>query len=310
MDNAIFLELSERAKFRITGTDRLRFLNGQITNDLRKAGEISAIEACILNAKGKIDAHIFLFASGESFLVDAAADLRETLKVRLERYVIADDVQIEDVTDQFSLFHVLSRQSPALESGWTVSVRRFAEPGWDIWVDAAQHGALLQELSLRWTLCDSDTAEVIRIEQGIPRWRRELTEEIIPIEANLEQRTIDYQKGCYIGQEVISRMKMSGQTNKRLCGLISVDDTPLQPGMKLVSPSVPGKEVGWITSAARSETIGKEIALGYVKRGFNSAGTKLAAARPSGGLGASATENFAPEPDSTISVEVVPLPFF
>jgi folate-binding protein YgfZ len=310
MDNAIFLELSERAKFRITGTDRLRFLNGQITNDLRKAGEISAIEACILNAKGKIDAHIFLFASGESFLVDAAADLRETLKVRLERYVIADDVQIEDVTDQFSLFHVLSRQSPALESGWTVSVRRFAEPGWDIWVDAAQHGALLQELSLRWTLCDSDTAEVIRIEQGIPRWGRELTEEIIPVEANLEQRTIDYQKGCYIGQEVISRMKMSGQTNKRLCGLISVDDIPLQPGMKLVSPSVPGKEVGWITSAARSETIGKEIALGYVKRGFNSAGTKLAAARPSGGLGASATENFAPEPDSTISVEVVPLPFF
>jgi len=310
MDNAIFLELSERAKFRITGTDRLRFLNGQITNDLRKAGEISAIEACILNAKGKIDAHIFLFASGESFLVDAAADLRETLKVRLERYVIADDVQIEDVTDQFSLFHVLSRQSPALESGWTVSVRRFAEPGWDIWVDAAQHGALLQELSLRWTLCDSDTAEVIRIEQGIPRWGRELTEEIIPVEANLEQRTIDYQKGCYIGQEVISRMKMSGQTNKRLCGLISVDDTPLQPGMKLVPPSAPGKEVGWITSAARSETIGKEIALGYVKRGFNSAGTKLAAARPSGGLGASATENFAPEPDSTISVEVVPLPFF
>jgi len=309
MDTAIFLDLSERAKFRITGADRLRFLNGQITNDLRKASETSAIEACILNAKGKTDAHIFVFASGESFLVDAAADLRETLKVRLERYVIADDVQIEDVTDQFSLFHVLSQQSPALESGRIVSVRRFAEAGWDVWVDAAQHDALLQELSLRWTLCDSDTAEVIRIEQGIPRWGRELTEEIIPVEANLEQRTIDYQKGCYIGQEVISRMKMSGQTNKRLCGLISVDDIPLQPGMKLVSPSAPGKEVGWITSAVCSERIGKEIALGYVKRGFNNAGTKLAAARPSGGLGASATENFASEPDRTISVEVVPLPF-
>jgi folate-binding protein YgfZ len=310
MDNAIFLDLSERAKFRITGADRLRFLNGQITNDLRKASETSAIEACILNAKGKTDAHIFVFASGESFLVDAAADLRETLKVRLERYVIADDVQIEDVTDQFSLFHVWSQKSPALESGRIVSVRRFAEPGWDIWVDAAQHGALLQELSLRWTLCDPDAAEIMRIERGIPRWGRELTEEIIPIEANLEQRTIDYLKGCYIGQEVISRMKMSGQTNKRLCGLISVDNIPLQPGMKLVPPSTPGKEVGWITSAARSETIGKEIALGYVKRGFNSAGTKLAAARPSGGRGASETENFATEPDMRISVEVVPLPFF
>ena len=300
MGNAIFLDLSERAKFRITGTDRLRFLNGQITNDLRKASETSAIEACILNAKGKTDAHIFVSASGESFLVDAAADLRETLRVRLERYVIADDVQIEDVTDQFSLFHLLSKQPPAPEFGRIVSVHRFAEPGWDMWVEVAQHGALLQELSLRWTLLDSDAAEVMRIEQGIPRWGRELTAEIIPIEANLEQRTIDYQKGCYIGQEVISRIKMSGQTNKRLCGLISVDDIPLQPGMKLVAPSVPGKEIGWITSATRSETIEKEIALGYVKRGFNNVGTKLDAAT----AGNSASE--VPEP---IHVEVVLLPF-
>ena len=300
MGNAIFLDLSERAKFRITGTDRLRFLNGQITNDLSKASETSAIEACILNAKGKTDAHIFVSASGESFLVDAAADLRETLRVRLERYVIADDVQIEDVTDQFSLFHLLSKQPPAPEFGRIVSVHRFAEPGWDMWVEVAQHGALLQELSLRWTLLDSDAAEVMRIEQGIPRWGRELTAEIIPIEANLEQRTIDYQKGCYIGQEVISRIKMSGQTNKRLCGLISVDDIPLQPGMRLVAPSAPGKEVGWITSASRSETIGNEIALGYVKRGFNSAGTRLAVF---------ATEDSEPTPVGATAIEVVPLPF-
>src|SRR5438093_898043 len=272
MDNPIFLDLSERAKFRITGTDRLRFLNGQITNDLRKASETSAIEACILNAKGKTDALIFVSAAGESCLVDAAADLRETLKVRLERYVIADDVQIEEVTDQFLLFHLLSKQPPALEFGRIVSVHRFAEPGWDIWAEVAQHGGLLQELSLRWTLRDSDAAEVMRIEQGIPRWGRELTSEIIPIEANLEQRTIDYQKGCYIGQEVISRIKMSGQTNKRLCGLISVDDIPLQPGMRLVAPSAPGKEVGWITSASRSETIGNEINVVWTRRFQNQNG--------------------------------------
>jgi folate-binding protein YgfZ len=300
MDNAMFLDLSERTKFRITGTDRLRFLNGQITNDLRTASETSAIEACILNAKGKTDAHIFVSASEESFWVDAPADLREMLKVRLERYVIADDVQIEDVTDQFLLFHLLSKHPPTLEFGRIVSVHRFTEPGWDIWLEVARHGALLGELSLRWTLLDSDAAEVARIEQGIPRWGRELTAEIIPIEANLEQRTIDYQKGCYIGQEVISRIKMSGQTNKRLCGLISVDDIPLQPGMKLVALSAPGKEVGWITSASRSETIGKEIALGYVKRGFNSAGTRLAVF---------ATGDSEPTPVGAIAIEVVPLPF-
>src|SRR6266513_5731755 len=300
MGNAIFLDLSDRAKFRITGTDRLRFLNGQITNDLRRASETSGIEACILNAKGKTDAHIFVSASGESFLVDAAADLRETLRVRLERYVIADDVQIEDVTDQFSLFHLSSKQPPAPEFGRIVSVHRFPEPGWDMWVEVAQHGALLQELSLRWTLLDSDAAEVMRIEQGIPRWGRELTTEIIPIEANLEQRTIDYQKGCYIGQEVISRIKMSGQTNKRLCGLISLDDVPLQPGMKLVAPSTAGKEVGWITSTTRSERLDKQIALGYVKRGFNNIGTRLDLLVPA--------DSGTQKPDA-ISVEVVALPF-
>jgi tRNA-modifying protein YgfZ len=300
MPDAIFLDLSKRAKIRITGTDRLRFLNGQITNDLRNASETSAIEACILNAKGKTDAHIFVSTSAESFLVDAAADVREALKVRLERYVIADDVQIEDVTDEFSLFHVLLPQPPAPKVGRHLSVRRFAKPGWDIWAEAAQHEALLEELCLRWTLCGSDAAEIMRIEQGIPRWGRELTGEIIPIEANLEQRTVDYQKGCYIGQEVISRMKMSGQTNKRLCGLISVGDIPLQPGMKLVSSSASGKEVGWITSATPSDRIGKEIALAYVKRGFNSVGTKLEALI----MGNSASEAAQP-----IQVEVRPLPF-
>src|SRR5947209_14101853 len=140
----------------------------------------------------------------------------------------------------------------------------------------------------------------MRIEQGIPRWGREVTAEIIPIEANLEQRTIDYQKGCYIGQEVISRIKMSGQTNKRLCGLISLGDVPLQSGMKLAAPSVAGKEVGWITSATHSERLGKEIALGYVKRGFNSAGTTLDAVVP----GDSVTQK-----PNAISVEVVLLPF-
>ena len=292
---ATFLDLSARAKFRVTGTDRLRFLNGQITNDLRKASETVAIEACVLNAKGKMNVHIFICALGESFLVDAESNLRETLGTRLERYVIADDVQFEDVTDQFGLFHVLSSEAPTPEHGRIVSALRFAEPGWDIWSDPTHHDAVREQFSSAFHFLCPAAAEVMRIEQGIPRWGSELTEEIIPIEANLEQRTIDYQKGCYIGQEVISRMKMSGQTNKRLCGLISLDDVPLQPGMKLASSSAAGKEAGWITSATRSEHLGREIALGYVKRGFNSVGTKLDA--------------LAPNVASVIAVEVAPLPF-
>jgi tRNA-modifying protein YgfZ len=299
-EQASFLDLSARAKFRITGTDRFRFINGQITNDLRKGSETAAIEACVLNAKGKMDAHVFVCALEEFFLVDAHPILREKLRTRLERYIIADDVEIEDVTDQFSLFHVLSGESPTADLGRIVSVPRFAKPGWDIWSDATRHHAVWQQLSSAFAFLDSATAEVMRIEQGIPRWSCELTEEIIPIEANLEQSTIDYQKGCYIGQEVISRIKMSGQTNKRLCGLISLDDVSLQPGMKLVAPSTAGKEVGWITSATRSERLDKQIALGYVKRGFNNVGTRLNLLVPAD----SSTQK-----SDAISVEVVPLPF-
>jgi len=293
---ASFLDLSARAKLRVTGTDRFRFLNGQITNDLRKATKTKAVEACVLNAKGKIDAHIFVSARDESFLVDAELKLREKLRARFERYIIADDVQIEDITDQFSLFHALPNQPPSAEYGRIVSVRRFAEAGWDVWSDAVDHDVVWQRLGSAFAVLDSGAAEVMRIEQGLPRSGFELTEEIIPIEANLEQRTIDYQKGCYIGQEVISRIKMSGQTNKRLCGVISLDRIPLRSGMKLAAPSKDGKEVGWITSATHSEALGKEIALGYVKRGFNDVGTRLDA--------------FVPEDSARkITIEVVPLPF-
>jgi folate-binding protein YgfZ len=294
-EGAFFLDLSERVKLRVRGADRFRFLNGQITNDLRKASENLAIEACMLNAKGKLNAHIFISALEESMLIDAGQDLRETLRARLERYVIADDVEIEDVTDEFSLFHVLTNEPPAVDSGRIVSARRFATTGWDIWSDSASYDAVRRELAAAYLFIDSAAADVMRIEQGLPYWGRELTDEIIPIEANLEQRTVDYQKGCYIGQEVISRIKMSGQTNKRLSGLISLNDKPLRPGMKLVAPSTTGKDAGWITSATRSQRLGKEIALAYVKRGFNDPATKLNA--------------LSLEPAATIPVEVVALPF-
>jgi folate-binding protein YgfZ len=293
-----FLDFSARTKLRVTGNDRLRFLNGQITNDVRKAGEAVAVEACVLNAKGKVNAHIFVSAAPDCFWVDADRELREALPARLERYVIADDVQIENVTDRLSVFHVLSRAAPNLSDCRIVSVRRFAEPGWDVWADAAAHDDVSRQLSSAFDHLDPATAEIMRIEEGIPRWGCDLTEEIIPIEANLEERTIDYEKGCYIGQEVISRIKMSGQTNKRLCGLISLDGVALQAGMRLASRPEKGKEAGWITSATRSEKMGKEIALGYVKRSFNNPGGKLDALVPENSGAAAA-----------IPVEVVPLPF-
>jgi folate-binding protein YgfZ len=290
LDHAFF-DLSARVKLRVSGSDRLRFLNGQLTNDILKATETNAVEACVLNAKGKMEAHLFAHAKGDSFLLDADPALQSTLQTRLERYIIADDVEIEDVTAQLSIFHLIGGSPPNFSiPARIVSADRFGRPGHDIWTEAAQHDHLAAELSKEFEFCDENCAEVFRIEQGIPRWGMELTGDIIPVEANLEQRCIDYDKGCYIGQETISRMKMSGQRNKQLCGLVSVKNVLLTSGMRLTGPE--GKEIGWITSATRSGE--RELALAYVKRGFNSVGSSVEA---------TSAEH------SAVAAEVVELPF-
>ena len=287
-------DLSDRVKLRLTGSDRVRFLNGQVTNDVRKASPSQSIPACVVSAKGKIDALILVGTENDAFLIDADPDLKTTLAARLDRYLIADDVVIEDVTENFALFHATAERAPALpdETHWR-RARRFGINGWDLLVPMPAREQTSHLLAAKEPICKAAEAERWRIEQGVPRWGCELTEEIIPVEANLEADAIDYAKGCYIGQEVISRMKMSGQTNKRLRGLHSLEGAALAPGMRLLMTDH-AREVGWITSATRSDRLDKEIALGYVRRGANEVGTRLVARRTDG---------------STTAVEVVELPF-
>lgn len=275
-EQGIAFDLTARTKLRITGADRLRYLNGQISNDLRKASETAAIHACVLTAKGKINADIFVAADGESFLIDTDRELREGLAARLDRYVIADDVQISDVTDEFALFHVIAGNADAFPAPAKLRTsERLGCGGTDVWLRRDLHAAVRQDFATQLSVFDEDAAEMFRIERGVPRWGRELTDEIIPTEANLESSAIDYTKGCYIGQEVISRIKMSGQTNKRLCGLRAISGTALAAGMRLFTAGPEAKDVGWLTSVANSARPGKQIALGFVKRGFQTVGTRL-----------------------------------
>ena len=266
-----FFNLSARAKLRVTGADRIRFLNGQTTNDLRRAEAEATQESCVLNAKGHLDAHLFLFATPNDIWIDADQELREQLRLRLERYVIADDVVIEEMTDQFALFHLLAESEPKLTGAkFCPRSSRLGTEGWDVWVESAGAEKMRSILAADYQAMVESEWEVLRIENGIPRWGRELTPEIIPPEANLAARAIDYEKGCYIGQEVISRMKMSGQSRQRLCGLTS--ETPLVPGTELRAET---KMVGRVTSAVFSRRMNAHIALAMIKRGYNEPGTSL-----------------------------------
>ncbi|MDQ2869005.1 MAG: hypothetical protein M3R59_11460 [Verrucomicrobiota bacterium] len=279
-----FIDLSARAKLRVTGADRVRFLNGQTTNDVRGAKEVR--EACVLNAKGHLEAHIFFHATDDAIWIDVDEALREKLMARLDRYVIADDVVIEDVTEDYALFHVLGDSAP--EIAGMLRSRRLTADGWDLWTPRAPVAEITAKLFAKGREISPAEWETMRIEQGIPRWGHELAPEIIPPEANLEARAIDYAKGCYIGQEVISRMKMSGQTRQRLVGVIADEKISLTTGMELMKE---GKTVGRITSVAPVSESKRQIALAMIKRGANEPGTQLTA------------------PAGSATVRVVALPF-
>jgi tRNA-modifying protein YgfZ len=136
--------------------------------------------------------------------------------------------------------------------------------------------------------------ENLRIEQGIPRWGNELSENVLPNEAGLETRAISFTKGCYLGQEVISRIKSLGHVNRRLRGLLPVGGVFLESGDKLVGTEEAGKEIGFITSVGRNRALDRAIALGYVRRGFDAPGSILQVRRNNTLIG---------------SIEVCSLPF-
>jgi folate-binding protein YgfZ len=287
----MLLDLSDRAKFNVTGADRVRFLNGQLTNDIVSLQPGSAIQACALTAKGKLCADLFVGATKESLSLDAEAVLRESLAARLEKYIIADDVALEDVTEAFGLLHLVDVEERIgvgeleLPSDVVrIVCNRFGVSGMDLWFPADQTAMVLERLQQ--SPIDPEEAENLRIEQGIARWGSELSEDVIPNEAGLDQRAINYFKGCYLGQEVISRIKSVGHVNRHLRGFRPASGVLLGIGDKLFADEGSTKEIGLITSIGYERFPGRTIALGYARRGFDTPGSTLQVRRNNTLIGA------------------------
>jgi tRNA-modifying protein YgfZ len=268
----MLIDLSDRAKFRVTGSDRVRFLNGQLTNDLKDAKPGQTVYACVLTVKGKLCGDLFVTPIEDAFLLDCHPALRETLLARLEKYAIADDVEFSDQTDLFSLFHTLAPELPkAIFPEGTVSrSNRFGVEGNDLLVPAALKNVVPQLLQEK--VLETEQIEAFRIEQGIPEWSKELGEDVIPNEAGLDQRAISYTKGCYVGQELISRLKSLGHVNRKLRGVQLISGSTLTAGDKLVNDS--GQLTGTVTSASKSERLAGWIGLAYLKRNFDQPGSR------------------------------------
>lgn len=263
------IDLSDRAQLLLTGPDRVRYLNGQVTSDVRKLQIGQTQMACVTTAKGKLCADVVITAQEDVLFVDAEGSLRETLLARLERYIVADDVEIRDASEEYALLHYLGTEPPpaAAAAGRIVPARRFGRDGWDLRILRSDLEKDREAFFQAGVEVDPTLAEVLRIEAGVPRWGYELDENTLPPEAGLDQTHIDYHKGCYIGQEVISRLRSVGHVNRQLTGFVAQGEDSPAAGMRLFASADNTASIGLLTSATYSFALEKPIALGYLKRG-------------------------------------------
>lgn len=246
------VRLSSRAKFRLSGSDHIRYLNGQVTNDVRRAKANETLYACVTDAKGRIAGDVFIHTKEETLLLDAEPDLRETLGMRLERYIVADDVELADVTEKWQLWHVWGGNDVA-----GLRSNRFGVDGVDVWLPATAETPVFDSKPV---LSDPDL-ETWRILQRVPRWPHELNAETFPPEAGLEARVMDFAKGCYIGQETLSRIKTTGKMPRELIAFEC--ETPAEAGDELWGDTI----VGRVTSATQHPASGLFAGLAMVKQG-------------------------------------------
>jgi len=257
-----------RTLLKLTGEDRLRFLNGQVTQDLKKLQPGQAVRAALITAKGKLEADCRIGATSEALYLDTDASLRESIRTRLEKFIVADDVTLEAVSDVFRLAHLpafASTPTDAPKDCLSFSSARFRESGLDLWIPS----------SSPWNPAASPLPdwEPLRIARGLPRWGVDVDTNTLPPEAGFESDAISSTKGCYIGQEVISRLRSVGHVNRHLCVLGSAELGTTPPPLRVQSRD--GKEIGNLSSLAKVNDL--TIALAMVQRSHADPGNSVLA---------------------------------
>ena len=297
-------DLSYRSRLCLTGVDRVRFLHGQVTNNVKDLRPGTGCCAALVTAKGRLEADLQIFALADELLLDFEPGLASEISQRLEKFIIADDVQILDAAPHYGLLSVqgpladevindlnlgtelparpltlASLSHPAWGEIYLVNQPRFSTPGFDLFIPTAALATVWKALlaavrAVGGSPCGWQAWETSRFEAGIPRFGLDMDATNLAPETGLESRAISYSKGCYIGQEVIARIRTYGQVAKALRGLRLADHLTTLPrqGDRLFHA---GHEVGSITSAHASPTLHANFAFGYVRKEANALGTLL-----------------------------------
>jgi len=244
-------------RLRLSGKDAFRYLNGQVTRDLNRLGDREVASACLLTLKGKLSALVLIHRDANELIVESDRGVGVSLRERLERYLVADDVMVaeEECPGRIHYFGaVAGRLDPSCPG---LAVARLGIRGRDL-LEITGDTAIEPPVEL----LDPSVVEILRIERGIPKWGCELGTDTLPPEAGLDRTCIDYDRGCYPGQEVISRLKSIGRVNRLLHGFRGAS---LHAGMRILDAGDAG--LGSLTSAAALPSSHESVALGYLPRG-------------------------------------------
>lgn len=299
------LDLSSRGRMLVSGTEAVPFLNGLVTNDMKTLAVEKWMPAVFPNVQGRLIASVRIAhlkddpvgkASANAFLIDTEAVTNNTVVKTLERFTLAGDFQVIDVTNSTALLSVQGKRAAQIiqsvfseenilelqslrQLSWrgaAVTLMRAShtgETGFDLMVaagDAERLWTALSEAGAR--PVGYDALEILRIEAGLPRYGVDMDDTNVVTETNLDE-AVSYTKGCYIGQEIIARIRYRGHVAKKLSGISFATAAAIRAGDPICS--VAGKEIGRITSGTFSPKLNRTVALAYLKYDFLSPGIEV-----------------------------------
>ncbi len=288
-----WLDLSARGKIKVSGEDRARLLHAMSTNHVQQLTPGAGCYAFFLNAQGRILADVNLFCFEDRFLLDTEPETRRKLFEHLDRYIIADDVTLSDETDHVTTVALEGPEAAALlaKLGAPVPETPYSTATWGsrtvarvdstgsggffIFTAPDDHPHLIEDLenagAIAATFHDSS---VVRIENGRPRYGEEITERFLVQETG-QLQAVHFSKGCYLGQEIVERVRSRAQIH-RLLRRVEIDSSEVPPaGTKLHIPDIAAGDAGEIVSAVLSPSLGKVVAMAYMRTPNSEPGTEL-----------------------------------
>lgn len=297
---------SRRAKVSLKGSDRVRWLNGMITNNVRDLAPGYGVYAFLLNPQGHILGDLYAYNLGESLLIDTDRGQLEKILAVFDKYIIMDDVEVADGSAAINALSIAGPKAaqcfaatgievPTLEAlqfaevvwqGTNLTVVRGDNPlveSFEIWL-APENIEKVRDALLKASAKPVGSAadELLRIAAGVPRYGVDIRERDLPQETE-QERALSFVKGCYVGQEIVERIRSRGQVRRKFSGFAVREKLPAA-GDKIQAD---GKEVGEITSVASLPWAGgdQNVALGYVRRevalpgkSLDAGGTEIAVA--------------------------------